>query len=408
MKARLSEAWKRYHMPVVATEVHLGCTREDQVRWLLEAWNAAQELRADGQDIRAITVWALLGSMDWSSLLVSRREHYESGAFDVRSGRPRRTAVANAARSLAKRGSYSHPVLNGAGWWRRNDRYFDDRSGANQTECANGPRILIAASNECAFASMFADICRARGLPCSLLSWPDDIDPTHVAEQIADMQAWALINLDAPLMRLAPDSRDGSFRCSVARAKHLAHACAVARIPLVHVSSHLVFDGKIGGPYTENDLVAPDCATSCELIAAERAVLGRCADCLVVRAGPLFGLVDDNAASFEGGNEPASLVSPTFAPDLVNAALDLLIDGERGVWHLANRGEISYAEFAGLLLQGRPSAKLPCTGSATPLSNLSLTSVRGDILPSLDDALARFLGPDHRALSEEPVQVAAE
>ncbi len=79
MKARLSEAWKRYHMPVVATEVHLGCTREDQVRWLLEAWNAAQELRADGQDIRAITVWALLGSMDWSSLLVSRREHYEFG-----------------------------------------------------------------------------------------------------------------------------------------------------------------------------------------------------------------------------------------------------------------------------------------------------------------------------------------
>jgi hypothetical protein len=39
-------------------------------------------------------------------------------------------------------------------------------------------------------------------------------------------------------------------------------------------------------------------------------------------------------------------VSPTYLPDLVNASLDLLIDGADGVWHLANDGDASWAELA--------------------------------------------------------------
>ena len=30
-------------------------------------------------------------------------------------------------------------------------------------------------------------------------------------------------------------------------------------------------------------------------------------------------------------------VSPTYVPDLVHACLDLLIDGEAGIWHLSQR-----------------------------------------------------------------------
>ena len=35
-------------------------------------------------------------------------------------------------------------------------------------------------------------------------------------------------------------------------------------------------------------------------------------------------------------------------PDLVHAVLDLLIDGERGIWHLANAGAVTWAELARL------------------------------------------------------------
>ena len=41
-----------------------------------------------------------------------------------------------------------------------------------------------------------------------------------------------------------------------------------------------------------------------------------------------------------------AVVSPTYVLDLVHASLDLLIDGERGIWHLANRGALDWAALA--------------------------------------------------------------
>ena len=116
------DAWRRYRLPLAATEVHLGCTREEQLRWLKEIWDAALRLRARGADVRAVTAWALLGSYDWDSLLTRRRGHYEPGAFDVRGHQPRPTAVARMVRELATRGDAEHPVLDAPGWWRRSDR----------------------------------------------------------------------------------------------------------------------------------------------------------------------------------------------------------------------------------------------------------------------------------------------
>ncbi len=64
--AMLRQAWARYGIPVAITEAHLGCEPEEQVRWLAEVWDAAEKARADGVDVRAVTVWALLGSYNWS------------------------------------------------------------------------------------------------------------------------------------------------------------------------------------------------------------------------------------------------------------------------------------------------------------------------------------------------------
>jgi dTDP-4-dehydrorhamnose reductase len=40
------------------------------------------------------------------------------------------------------------------------------------------------------------------------------------------------------------------------------------------------------------------------------------------------------------------IVSPTYVPDLVHAALDLFIDGEEGLWHVTNQGSVSWSDFA--------------------------------------------------------------
>ena len=72
---------------------------------------------------------------------------------------------------------------------------------------------------------------------------------------------------------------------------------------------------------------------------------------------------------------------------------------ERGVWHLANQGEASWAEFArraaraaGLdssLVEACPMASLALV-ARRPLYS-ALTSERGLLLPALDDALSRYL-----------------
>lgn len=116
----LREAWARYAVPLALTEVHLGCTREEQLRWIGEAWDTAQLLRGDGVDIRAVTAWAVMGSCGWDTLLTGGGA-YEPGLFDVSDGAPRPTALA-AAWAGFPRGTPRDPLASAPGWWRRADR----------------------------------------------------------------------------------------------------------------------------------------------------------------------------------------------------------------------------------------------------------------------------------------------
>ena len=118
-KKLLKEAWDRYQRPLAITEAHLACTREEQLRWFKEMWDAANALKNEGVDIRAVTAWSVFGSFDWNSLLTRDDGCYESGVFDLRSSVPRPTALAKMMQTLAAGENYDHPVLDSSGWWRR-------------------------------------------------------------------------------------------------------------------------------------------------------------------------------------------------------------------------------------------------------------------------------------------------
>ncbi|MFD1469578.1 family 1 glycosylhydrolase [Hymenobacter caeli] len=122
-EALLRTAWERYRRPLAITECHLGCTREEQVRWLYQMWQVAGRLRAGGVDLRALTVWSLLGAFDWDNLLTRDGASYEPGVFDVRGAQPRPTALHPLVHSLIRTGDYAHPVLAEPGWWQRDIRY---------------------------------------------------------------------------------------------------------------------------------------------------------------------------------------------------------------------------------------------------------------------------------------------
>ncbi len=118
----LGEAWERYHIPLAVTEAHLGCTPDEQVRWLWDVWQAALTAQRAGADVRAVTAWALFGAYDWNSLLTRWEGCYEPGVFDTRDGTPRATPLAALVEALALGQAPNLADLETPGWWRRPDR----------------------------------------------------------------------------------------------------------------------------------------------------------------------------------------------------------------------------------------------------------------------------------------------
>ncbi|MDP9039467.1 MAG: family 1 glycosylhydrolase [Acidobacteriota bacterium] len=118
----LREAWRRYGIPVAITEAHLGDCVEEQIRWLAELWHGAQRVRHDEVQCVAIAVWALLGSFYWNELVTCENGHYEPGAFDVSSGIPKATGLAEVVAQIARGEAPEHPALGERGWWRNDGR----------------------------------------------------------------------------------------------------------------------------------------------------------------------------------------------------------------------------------------------------------------------------------------------
>jgi dTDP-4-dehydrorhamnose reductase len=141
---------------------------------------------------------------------------------------------------------------------------------------------------------------------------------------------------------------------------------------------------------------------------AERRVLDLLPSALVVRTGAFFGPWDD--ANFDvhalqtlqrGQRKRAAtdiVVSPTYVPDLVQATLDLLLDGERGIWHLTNDGAMSWFTFAHATAAAckaatdliEPVTGRECAWLAPRPAYSALGSVRGRVMRSTADAIEAF------------------
>ena len=408
----LVDAWRRYGVPVALTEVHLGCTREEQMRWLAAAWRGAEAARARGADVRAVTAWALLGSHDWNSLVTVEAGHYEPGLFDTRAPEPRQTALAAVARQLAAGADPAHPVLRADGWWQRADRVTYGPAGrvGRPSPLPAGPPILIVGKRG-TLGRAFKRICESRGLRVHLAarSEMDIADAPRIDAIIRDVRPWAVINA-AGYVRVddAEGEREACWRDNVDGAVNLAAACRRHGLPLATFSSDLVFDGRLDRPYVETDTPAPLNVYGASKAEAERRVLEVLPAALVIRTSAFFGPWDDyNFATLALRSAlrreafPAAadyIVSPTYVPDLVHAVLDLLIDGEQGIWHLANEGAVTWHEFGRLVVgaAGLPEQLVqPCSWRdvwqpAERPAQSALATSRGQLLPPLTSAVQLY------------------
>lgn len=115
--AVLQEAWDRYGIPVAITEAHLGGGSDDQIRWLAEIWAAAHAARTSGVDVRAVTVWALLGSWNWCNLCTRDEGIYEPGPLTLVDDRPYLTPLGSFVSKLAGGEGFTAPASLTPSWW---------------------------------------------------------------------------------------------------------------------------------------------------------------------------------------------------------------------------------------------------------------------------------------------------
>lgn len=435
----LRQTWERYRRPVAVTEAHLGCTREEQLRWLAEFWRAAEWLRRENVPVVAVTIWSLFGAYDWNSLLTRADGHYEPGVFDQRSSPPRCTALGHLVQELATTGTPSSPLIHTPGWWRRGIRFLPkpDQEGpmdrvrkaftplaGNRTSTPCPPILITGATGT--LGQAFARICYLRGLPFRLLSRAelDIADANSVEATLRAFQPWAVINA-AGYVRV-DDAESDEHRChreNTCGPEILAAACARRDMTLLTFSSDLVFDGQKGSAYTESDPRSPLNVYGRSKAAAESRVLKQHPGALVIRTSAFFGPWDEHnfvthAVARLRKGEPMMaaedlFVSPTYVPDLVHASLDLLIDREHGLWHLANKGEVSWAELARQaahfaredvsLVQGCGHEVLAYIAPRPRRSVLG--SERGCILGCWHDALQRYFRerPDNLRSTAQPL-----
>jgi dTDP-4-dehydrorhamnose reductase len=426
----LEQTWERYGLPVAVTESHNGCTREEQMRWIAEAWDSAGRLRERGVDVRAVTAWALLGGYDWNRLLTAAAGEYEPGPWDLRSGedRPRATAVVDLLTRLGTGRGELPPVMSQPGWWRRDTRYLYPPAKSAQTREGvpvspldeSAPPLLITGATG-TLGRAYAHACQVRGLPHVLTDrrMLAVDDPASVRAALKRFKPWAVINT-AGWVRVdeAEAEADACMRANADGPAHLAEACAEAGVPFLTFSSDLVFDGRIGRPYLETDAPNPLGVYGRSKAEAERRVLGAGGRPLVVRTAAFFSPHDPHNFAHRVAHELAAgrpvqaasdaIVSPTYVPDLVTATLNMLIDGETGIRHAANAGGLSWAEFARRVAEAldldagliRPVTAAEMGWAAERPADVRLGTSFGQRLPDLAAALGRFaeaLGPDlHR------------
>ena len=421
----LKEAADRYKLPIALTEVHLGATREEQLRWFMEAWDAANKLKREGVDIRGITAWSVLGAYDWNTLLTQHNNFYESGVFDVRTGTPRPTALAWLIKKLSTGERPEHPVLEAEGWWKapgHNSFMYSAKPTARELpqvmslEEGRLPKppaktILITGATG-TLGKAFARICSVRNISYKILSRQEmDITSKASIDSALELhQPWAVINA-AGFVRV-DDAEMMQERCFLENTEGpalLAEACLRHGAQFITFSTDLVFDGKSKAPYLESNPAAPLNVYGLSKFHAETKVLKVNPDALIIRTSSFFGPWDEyNFISLmlktleEKKTFIASkdhIVSPTYVPDLVHNCLDLLIDKTSGIWHLTNPSEVSWADFAfktaevanldpGLIKAARANQ---LGFKAVRPQYSALGSERGLLLPRLDDAINRYL-----------------
>lgn len=230
-------------------------------------------------------------------------------------------------------------------------------------------------------------------------------DVTAAGSRDVDVRDRAAV--DSFVAALRPDAvvhtayvRDGpeAWAVNVDGSEHVARACATNGAWLVHVSTDVVFDGRAGRPYREDDPVAPVNDYGRSKAAAEERVQAADPTAVIVRTSLIYSgpsrppgpqelaALDPDATFFTD-----ELRSPIQVDDLARALIDLVHLDVHGPLHVAGAEGVSRQRFAELVA-GHPVRGAPAP-PGRPLDCRLDSSLAASLLPTRPRGISAVLGP---------------
>lgn len=156
---------------------------------------------------------------------------------------------------------------------------------------------------------------------------------------------------------------DHAFAVNALGTKHVALACARAKVPMVYISTAGVFDGTKDDPYIEFDTPNPINVYGRSKHEGERYVQWFLDRCYIVRAGWMVGggakdhkFVAKMLAQIKAGATELHVVgdklgTPTYVPDFARTLLALIESRSYGLYHMACGGSGSRLDVCARILE---------------------------------------------------------
>ena len=195
----------------------------------------------------------------------------------------------------------------------------------------------------------------------------------HSITRIFAAEPWSAIVNAAAYTDVDGAESDASlaFAVNAVAPSRLAAEAAGRGIPLIHISTDYVFDGRKGVPYVEDDATSPLNTYGRSKLAGEQGIRAATSRHVILRTSWVYSPFGKNFVRtilrLAAERERLTVVAdqrgcPTAACDIAKACFDIALrcakEPERapyGLYHFAGTGEATWFEFAGAIVDWQPA-----------------------------------------------------
>ena len=156
---------------------------------------------------------------------------------------------------------------------------------------------------------------------------------------------------------LAEKQKEQAFLINAEGAKHIAIACKINNVVLIHISTDFVFDGSKADPYLETDIPNPINVYGHSKLKGETCIQSILENYFIIRTSWLYSEFGLNFVKtmlkLASEKDHLTIVndqlgSPTYAKDLAEFITKIIQSNSRdfGIYNFSNSGETNWFEFA--------------------------------------------------------------